>query len=72
MTDSESRADPSPDDETHVTEITIQPDGRVYVFGLSRPVLELLATLRPDDPRLTGRMAPGPACGADGGDCGVG
>jgi len=40
------------DDETHVTEISIGPDGRVYVFGLSRPVLEILATLQPDDAKL--------------------
>jgi hypothetical protein len=42
-------------DETHLTEITIQPDGRVYVFGLSRQVLELLGDLRPRDASL-GRL----------------
>lgn len=41
---------PQPDDST--TEITIQPDGRIYVQGLSREVLEILGTLQPDDPRL--------------------
>jgi hypothetical protein len=39
-------------EETQITEITIQPDGRVYVFGTSRQVLEVLEQLRPDDPRL--------------------
>jgi hypothetical protein len=35
------------DDKTgnDFTEITILPDGRMYVFGLTRPVLELLAQL---------------------------
>src|SRR4051794_17182472 len=41
------------DDETHVTEISIGPDGRVYVFGLSRPVLEILAALQPADAKLS-------------------
>ena len=41
---------PQPDENT--TEITIQPDGRIYVQGLSREVLEILGTLQPDDPRL--------------------
>jgi hypothetical protein len=27
------------------SEITILPDGRLYVFGLTRPVLELLANM---------------------------
>jgi hypothetical protein len=39
-------------DETSITEITIQPDGRVYVFGTSRRALELLQRLRPDDPKI--------------------
>jgi hypothetical protein len=39
-------------DETLVTDITIQPDGRVYVFGTSRGVLEVLEQLRPGDTRL--------------------
>jgi hypothetical protein len=42
----------SDDDETDITEITIQPDGRVYVFGTSRGVLEVLEDLRPDDAKL--------------------
>ena len=40
------------EDETDITEITIQPDGRVYVFGASRGVLDLLAELCPEDLRL--------------------
>ena len=45
------------DDETLITEITIQPDGRVYVFGTSRQVLEVLEGLRPDDPKLARLLA---------------
>ncbi|HEY8749708.1 MAG TPA: hypothetical protein VIM11_17125 [Tepidisphaeraceae bacterium] len=44
-----------PDDETSITEITIQPDGRIYVFGTSRQVLEVLQVLNPGDARL-GRL----------------
>jgi hypothetical protein len=29
-------------DETAMTDITIGPDGRVYIFGASMPVLEVL------------------------------
>jgi hypothetical protein len=32
-------------EETTITEITIAPDGRVFIFGLSRPVLEMCAEL---------------------------
>jgi hypothetical protein len=39
-------------DKSQVTEILIQPDGRVFVFGMSRPVLEVLGSLQPEDPRL--------------------
>ena len=39
-------------DETVLTEITIQPDGRVYVFGTSRQSLEVLEALNPRDPKL--------------------
>ena len=31
-----------PQDETAITDITIGPDGRVYIFGASMPVLEVL------------------------------
>ena len=40
------------EDETRITEITIQPDGRVYVFGASRQVLEVLEALHPGDEKL--------------------
>lgn len=39
-------------EETAITEITIQPDGRVYVFGTSRQSLEVLESLNPRDPKL--------------------
>jgi hypothetical protein len=39
-------------DETMITEITIQADGRIYVFGTSRQVLDVLEDLRPRDVRL--------------------
>lgn len=39
-------------EETALTEITIQPDGRVYVFGASREVLEVLDLISPHDSRL--------------------
>ena len=35
------------DDETAITEITIQPDGRIFVFGLSLEVAQALAGLCP-------------------------
>lgn len=34
------------DELSPVSEITILPDGRVYVFGATRPVLEVLELLR--------------------------
>jgi hypothetical protein len=40
------------DDETGLSEITIYPDGRVYVFGMSQRVLEVLGTLEPDNARV--------------------
>lgn len=40
------------EDESRITEITIQPDGRVYVFGTSRQVLEVLEVLHPGDEKL--------------------
>ena len=41
-----------PLDETNMTEITIQPDGRIYVFGASLPILQILQSLQPNDPRI--------------------
>ena len=40
------------EDEQELTEITIYPDGRVYVFGMSVSVLEILNNLQPHDERL--------------------
>ncbi len=40
------------EDETTITEISIEPDGRVYVFGTSRQVLQLLQNLDPGDQKL--------------------
>jgi hypothetical protein len=48
MTEREARRD----NENNVTELTITPDGRVFAFGTSRPVLEVLESLRPDDRRV--------------------
>lgn len=36
---------PRPRDEGPVSEVTILPDGRVYLFGLTRPLLDVLAAL---------------------------
>jgi hypothetical protein len=44
-------------DETTITEITIQPDGRIYVFGASRQVLAVLSDLCPGDQTLLQRLA---------------
>jgi hypothetical protein len=38
--------------ETTVTDITIGADGRIFVFGTSRQVIELLADFQPGNPRL--------------------
>lgn len=38
-----------PDELSPLSEITILPDGRVYVFGATRPVLEIIETLRDQD-----------------------
>ena len=40
------------DQESNVTEIFIGATGRVFAFGLSRQVLELLSKLQPADHRL--------------------
>ena len=36
-------------DESAVTEVTIAPDGRVYVFGTSRQILDVLESLQHDN-----------------------
>ena len=40
-------------DESLISEISIAADGRVYVFGLSRQVLDVLCVLQPEDPKLS-------------------
>ena len=45
------------DDETTLSEITIMPDGRVYVFGALWAVLDALVELNPGDAALRRRSA---------------
>lgn len=40
------------EDEKSITELTIAPDGRIFVFGTSRPILEVLEALQPRDAKL--------------------
>ncbi len=40
-------------DETTMTEIVIHPDGRIFAFGLSREVAEILYSLCPEKHPLT-------------------
>jgi len=42
--------------ETAITEITIATDGRIYVFGLSKEVLGILASICPDIPVVEDRV----------------
>jgi hypothetical protein len=44
------------DEETAMTEITIAPDGRIYLFGASMPVLQMLDNMNLNDPALTNRV----------------
>ena len=46
----------NPNDESSMTEISILPDGRVYLFGASREVLELLHAIPLGDPALAERI----------------
>jgi hypothetical protein len=46
-----------PADETAMTEIMIHPDGRIFVFGLSREVGELLVSLCPERHPLIDSLA---------------
>jgi len=48
---------PAIEDETQVTELTIMPDGRVFVFGTSRQILEILHELDPHDEKLNRVLA---------------
>jgi hypothetical protein len=45
------------DDETNITDIELLPDGRVYVFGASAEVLDVLDQLQSGaDPVVTDRL----------------
>jgi hypothetical protein len=48
-------ATPRPDDETRVTEIEVTADGRIFVFGTSLEVLEVLGQLPMADQRTLDR-----------------
>jgi len=43
---------PPQDNEKNITELTIAPDGRIFVFGTSRAILEVLEALQPRDEKL--------------------
>jgi hypothetical protein len=44
-------------DETSLTELELMPDGRIFVFGASGPILEILSQLQaPDDRSVTSRL----------------
>lgn len=43
-------------DETAISEITIAPDGRIYIFGASRQVLQALDKSRLGDGALKQRV----------------
>jgi hypothetical protein len=43
-------------DETNLTELEIGPDGRVYVFGASQEVLQILDALRKQDESIRRRL----------------
>lgn len=47
---------PEDDDETAISEITILPDGRVYVLGASQQVLQTLEVISPNDAVLKQRL----------------
>jgi hypothetical protein len=43
-------------EETSITEISIAPDGRIFIFGLSRPILEMCAELNPSSQDMQQRI----------------
>jgi hypothetical protein len=45
------KADPGAVDESAESEITIMPDGRVFAFGITRPLAALLASIETSDER---------------------
>ncbi|HEX2970881.1 MAG TPA: hypothetical protein VHP11_01025 [Tepidisphaeraceae bacterium] len=42
----------NPEDAGRICQITIRPDGRLYVFGICREVLDILESLGSNDPKL--------------------
>lgn len=44
------------DDETATTDIEIGPDGRIYIFGASRAVLEVMHDIGVSDSHLEARL----------------
>ncbi len=44
------------DDETTLSEIMILPDGRIYVFGMSEKLLEVMQAFQADEPRIKGLL----------------
>jgi hypothetical protein len=53
------------DDETALSEITILPDGRMFVLGASRQLLEVLEILCPNDATLEQRLKQAGATACD-------
>ena len=51
------RAIAAGEDETHMTELVIMPDGRVFTFGTSLPVLEILKSLEPENAHVNNLLA---------------
>jgi hypothetical protein len=43
---------PAAVDESAESEITIQPDGRVFAFGITKPLAAVLATIPTSDERM--------------------
>jgi hypothetical protein len=44
------------DEEKDVTEVSIAPDGRIFVFGISRQMLEICEKLNFNSPDLEKRL----------------
>jgi hypothetical protein len=44
-------------DESAESEITIQPDGRVFAFGITKPLAAVLATIPTSDDRMKNLLA---------------
>jgi hypothetical protein len=44
-------------DESTESEITIGSDGRIYAFGITKPLAAVLATIPTSDERMKSRLA---------------